>query len=86
MILLDDEIIPHTWLAQAFKDLVGEIRGLGLTKSTKIAAYVALLDSRAKEEFIEHFETFWFTANTVGRIIDDLFHIAVRLESLKKNR
>src|SRR4051812_19095561 len=84
MILLDDEIIPHTWLAQAFKDLVGEIRGFGLTKSTKIAAYIALLDSRAKEEFIEHFETFWFTANTVGRIIDDLFHIAVRLESLKK--
>jgi hypothetical protein len=79
-----DEITPQTWLAQAFKDLVAEIRGLGLTQSTKIAEHVALLDPSAKEEFIAHFEAFWFTVKTVGRIIDDLFHSAVRLESLKK--
>lgn len=33
---------------------------------------------------MERFEAFWFTVKTVGRIIDDLFHVAVKLETLKE--
>ena len=77
-------ITPQTWLAQTFKDVVVRIRGLGLSQSTKIAENANRVDADAKEQFIAHFESFWFTVKAVTGIIDDLLHAAWRLEALKK--
>lgn len=76
-------ITPQTWLAQMFKDVVARIRGLGLNQSTKIAERANRLDASAKEQFIAHFESFWFTMKAMMGIIDDLLHAAWRLEALK---
>ncbi len=77
-------ITPQTWLAQMFKDVVARIRGLGLNQSTKMADMANRLDAGAKEQFIAHFESFWFSMKAVTGIIDDRLHAAWRLEALKK--
>lgn len=77
-------ITPETWLAQTFKDLAGQIRGLGLRQSTTIGDNANRTEGRAKDDFIAHFELFWFTVEAVGGIIYDLLHAAWRLEGLKK--
>lgn len=83
--LLDlNTITPKTWLAQTFKDLVVRIRGLGLSQSSKIADNANRLDPTSKQEFVAHFELFWFTVKAVTGIIDDLLHATWRLETLKK--
>lgn len=77
-------ITPKTWLAQIFKDLVARIRRLGLKQSSKIADNANRANATAKEEFIVHFESFWFTVKAVMGITDDLLYAAWRLEALKR--
>ena len=83
--LLDlNAITPQTWLARTFKDFVLRTRNLRLSQASEIAANANALDGTRKEEFVVHFELFWFTVKAITGIIEDLLHAAWRLEALKK--
>lgn len=84
MLIELNAITPQTWLAQTFKDLTGQLGGLGLRQSTTIGDNAKRIEGRAKDDFIAHFESFWFTVKAVSEIIHDLLHAAWRLEALKK--
>jgi len=84
MVIDLNAITPQTWLGQTLKDLAGRIRGLGLSQSSEISDTANSLDGSAKGEFIDQFESFWFTVKAVTGIVDDLFHAAWKLEKLKR--
>ena len=59
-------------------------RDLGLSQSSMIADNANRLDTTGKEQFVAHFELFWFTVKAVTGILEDLLHAAWKLEASKK--